>query len=108
MPSGDQLSHTGIIGEHRTLSDPPAVESINPLALTHSNSLGAGLPPVPAKLDSKIESRAFIEMVNLLPEWLGTYYTDKESKVKKPAITNLLVRSGYSALEYILCSSTGS
>ena len=54
--------------------------------------LRAGLPPVLTKLVSKIESGAFIEMADLLPEQLGTYGYDKESKTrtKKPSVTNIL------------------
>ena len=34
-------------------------------------SIGAGRPPVPAKLVQKIESGVFVEMAELLPERLG-------------------------------------
>ena len=45
---------------------------------------------MPAKLVDKIECGAFIEMANLLPEQLGTYYSNKEPKArtKKPSVTN--------------------
>ena len=59
---------------------------------THNSILGAGLPSVSTKLVSKMESRAFIEMADLLPEWLGTYYSNKEPKTraKKPTFTNIM------------------
>ena len=60
---GQQLSHIGLI------------RASNPLA-THgkpqSFSIGAGRPPVPTKLVQKIESGAFVDMVELLPERLDT------------------------------------
>ena len=62
-PMGQQLSHIGLI------------RASNPLA-THgkpqSFSIGAGRPPVPTKLIQKIESGAFVDMVELLPERLDT------------------------------------
>lgn len=84
MPSGDQLSHIGVMGEHQAPCDPSAA--------THHNILGAGLPPVPAKLAYKIESGAFIEMADLLPERLGSYHNEEETKgkTKKLAVTNIL------------------
>ena len=71
---------------------PICTDNTTPPASSHSKLLGAGLPPVPAKLVTRIESGAFIEMVDLLPEQLGTYYYDKESKAwtKKPSVTNIL------------------
>ena len=37
-----------------------------------SVSVGAGLPPVPSRLVKQIESGAFVEMTELLPERLGS------------------------------------
>ena len=36
------------------------------------SSIGAGLPPVPKKLVSRIEAGEFIEMAKLLPDHMGT------------------------------------
>ena len=87
-----QLSHIGLIGEHSLPADHSATSYTTPTTSSHSKVLGAGLPPVPAKLVSKIESGAFIEMADLLPEQLGTYGYDEESKTrtKKPSVTNIL------------------
>ena len=81
---GQQLSHIRLIG------------TSNPLA-THSRSTevqglstGAGHPPVPAKLVNKIESGAYMDMLELLPERLDT--TDSEdvkSKRKKRSFSIL-------------------
>ena len=92
MPPGDQLDHIGIMGEHRPPNDTSAAEITNPIFSAHHSSLGAGLPPVPANLVSKIESGAFVDMADLLPERLSTYYNDEEAKgkTKKPAVTNIL------------------
>ena len=35
-------------------------------------TIGAGLPPVPAKLVSRIEAEKYIDMTELLPDRLGT------------------------------------
>ena len=43
-------------------------------------SIGAGRPPVPTKLMNKIESGVFVEMAELLPEWLGVLGTDDDAK----------------------------
>ena len=91
MPPGDQLDHIGIMGEQPP-SNTSVTEKTNPMVPAPHSSLGAGLPPVPAKLVSKIESGAFIDMADLLPERLGTYCNDEEAKgkTKKPVVTNIL------------------
>ena len=69
-----------------------ATDNTTPPASSYSKLLGAEFPPVLAKLVTRIESGAFIEIVDLLPERLGTYYYDKESmaQTKKPSVTNIL------------------
>ena len=78
---GQQLSHIGLI------------RASNPLA-THgkpqSFSIGAGRPPVPTKLVQKIESGAFVDMVELLPERLDTADSeDTRLKRKKRSLSIL-------------------
>ena len=74
------------------LTNRSATDNTTPPASSHSKLLGAELPPVLAKLVTRIESGAFIEIMDLLPERLGTYYYDKESmaQTKKPSVTNIL------------------
>ena len=72
---GQELSHIGLIGASNPLashSTPTEVQSF---------SIGARHPPVPGKLVKKIESGAFVDMVELLPERLDT--ADRRRKVKK-------------------------
>ena len=92
MPTESQLRNIGITGEQLATTDQSTVLNVNTPITTCIRILGAGLPPVPAKLVSKIESGAFIEMTNLLPEQLGIYYSDKEPKArtKKPSVTNIM------------------
>ena len=65
--------------------------------------IGQGLPPVPKKLASKIESGKFVDMSELLPDRLGCSKTsipeDKSwgTKSKKRAVANIL--------EWIQCFS---
>ena len=92
MPTESQQQHIGITGEQLATTGQSTVENVNTPITTCIRILGAGLPPVPAKLVSKVESGAFIEMADLLPEQLGTYYSDKEPKAraKKPSVTNIM------------------
>ena len=73
---GQELSHIGLIRASNPLasySTPTEVQSF---------SIGAGRPPVPGKLVKKIESGAFVDMVELLPECLDTA-DSKDAKLKK-------------------------
>ena len=91
MPTGDQLSHIGIIGKHRTPSESPLVTISTP-GLNPPQLIRRRLPPEPSKLISKIESGSFIKMTNLLSERLDTYCNNKEAngKTMKPIVTNIL------------------
>ena len=55
-PTESQLSHIGIIEEHSSATDQSATSNTTPPTSSHSKVLGAGLPPVLAKLVTKIES----------------------------------------------------
>ena len=92
MPTESQLQHIGITGEQLANTGQSAIENVNTPITTCIRILGAGLPPVPAKLVSKIESGAFIEMADLLPEQLGTYYFDEgpKARTKKSSVTNII------------------
>jgi len=64
--------------------------------------LGAGLPPILAKLVSRIEAGQFIHMAELLPERLDptrTLFTDKPEPVK----SNRRRKTVTSILEWIQC-----
>ena len=91
MPPGDQLDHIGLMGKQPP-SNITAAEKTNPMVPAHHSLLGAGLSLVPAKLVSKIESGAFIDMADLLFKQLGTYCNNEEAKgkTKKPAVNNIL------------------
>ena len=60
------------------------------------SSLGAGLPPVPEKITSRIEAGEFIEMAELLPDRLGTAGMragddqTKSVKTKRRLVTNIV------------------
>ena len=60
------------------------------------SSIGAGLPPVPEKLVSRIEAGEFIEMAELLPDHMGTAGMrtgDDQSRVlrsRRKVVTNIL------------------
>ena len=88
-PLEQQLSHIGLIGA----SNPLATHSRSTEVQSISN--GAGRPPVPAKLVNKIESGAYVDMVELLPERLDT--TDSEDvKLKRK-------KRSLSILEWLQC-----
>ena len=55
-------------------------------------AVGAGLPPIPRPLVARIESGAFIEMSELLPEHLGNFTgeTSDRGKSKRHAVTDIL------------------
>ena len=59
------------------------------------SSLGTGLPPVLEKITSQIEARVFIEMKELLPDYLGTAGMragddqTKSVKTRRRVITNI-------------------
>ena len=76
---GQELSHIGLIKASNPLashSTPTEVQSF---------SIGAGHPPVPGKLVKKIESGAFVDMVELLPERLDTADSE-DAKLKKKKV----------------------
>ena len=75
---------------HAELSHPPPPPSTPQLELT----IGEGLPPVPGKLITKLESGQFIESAELQPDRLGiTAASDddgsKASKSKNNPITSI-------------------
>ena len=55
-------------------------------------SIGAGLPPVPRSLASRIESGAFVEISELSPEQLGTLSneTPDKGKSRQQVVCNVL------------------
>ena len=49
--------------------------------------MGAGLPPVPARLVTRVEAGEFIDMAELAPDKLGfskSTLTDDQAKPSKP------------------------
>ena len=66
------------------------------LGTQRSLHMGTGLPPVPAKLVSRIEAGEFVDMAELLPDKLGfskTTLNDDQVRPSKPrcrTVTNIL------------------
>ena len=66
------------------------------LGTQRSLHMGAGLPPVPAKLVARIEAGEFVDMAELLPDKLGfskTTLNDDQARPSKPRrrrVTNIL------------------
>jgi len=84
-PTYDQLDHI------RTLDEESTSGSLDVI-------IGAGRPPVPARLARKIESGAFVEMSDLLPDRPGT--TRKDDKRSKRTRRSLTI------LEWLQCFSS--
>ena len=74
-------------------------DSTSALVSSSDVVIGAGRPPVPAHLARRIESGAFVEMANLLPDRLGTTQRkdDRGGKRSRRALT---------ILEWLQCFST--
>ena len=85
-PPPHQFSPIGLV-QDPALHPPTDVQTV---------SIGAGRPPVPAKLVQKIESGVFVEMAELLPERLGVLCTDDDAK-QRPKKRSL------SILEWLQC-----
>ena len=85
-PPPHQFSPIGLV-QDPALYPPTDVQTV---------SIGAGRPPVPAKLVQKIESGVFVEMAELLPERLGVLCTDDDAK-QRPKKRSL------SILEWLQC-----
>ena len=62
-------------------------------------TIGAGLPPIPSKLVSKIEAGEFVDMAELLPDRLGVARNPSrdELKPRRRVVTTIL--------EWIQCFS---
>ena len=102
------LPPVGSLQGVRLLSDPspsatPPTTTTTPFTNTSDGyvMIGAGLPPVPAKLVSKIEAGEYVDMTELLPDRLGickstsTDNSFKGSRQKKKALSGIL--------EYVQC-----
>lgn len=85
----DDLGHIGILDGDSTSS----------LAGQSDVVIGAGRPPVPARLARKIQSGAFVEMANLLPDGVGTTW-------RKDGRTSKRSRRSLTILEWLQCFST--
>ena len=99
MPPPSVLSHLSEI--HSNTLDPPLADPLGIQAPANPKdippvTIGASLPPVPGKLVKRIEAGNFIEMGELLPEWLGAanVSTDddgfKAPKPKPRPVTTIL------------------
>ena len=97
MPPFIMLQHIVLIGDEAPPSATPPTEIHNAVPVNTQELgllmprahcaalLGAGLPPILAKLVSRIEDDEFIDMVELLPERLDpsrTLFTDKPEPPK--------------------------
>ena len=52
--------------------------------------IGAGIPPIPPRLVTRIQSGEFIDMADLLPDQLAPTSTDRTSKPRRQTISNIL------------------
>ena len=66
------LSPVGSVREVRTQCLSTSVTTPPLFAPDEYVTIGAGLPPVPTKLVSRIEAEEYIDMTELLPDQLGT------------------------------------
>ena len=79
------------------IRQPAGLENLPPLLHPTSarSSMGAGIPPVPEKMVSRIEAGEFIEMAELLPDRLGSVgitVGEDQARVLRPrrkAVTNI-------------------
>lgn len=84
--------------------DPP-ISRLHTSRATSVTLLGSGLPPIPAKLISRIEAGEFIKMAELLPERLNptrTLFTDEpepqKTQNRRKLVTNILEWTQYFAM----------
>ena len=89
----DQLNHVGVMASSHISQKEKRIDASSDV------SIGAGRPPVPMQLAKKIESGAFIEMSDLLPERMGIHRRrdDHGSKHSKRSLT---------ILKWLQCFST--
>ena len=67
--------------------------------------IGAGIPPIPPRLVTRIQSGEFIDMADLLPDKLAPTNTDRTSKPQWQTISNILEWVKYfSAYIAVVCS----
>ena len=66
LPPAGSVQGLRILGQSAPVTVPPLP------ALDNCVTIGAGLPPVPAKFVSRIEAGEYIDMTELLPDRLGT------------------------------------
>ena len=96
IPPGSHLLHIpdldaesrNVNYQDQSLPSPFDKESTPPV------HLGGGLPPIPSKIVQKVEERHFIELAELLPEHLSSYWENddqsKSTKSKYKAISSIL------------------
>ena len=88
VPDGSLLAHVAIAGTDPGKSgDPPGASPKSP-ADTTPFSVGAGLPPVPKKLVTRIQTGEYVDMAELLPDRIGLnssalFPNEKEEKLVK-------------------------
>ena len=91
VPSAQQLSHIHELNDDPRMAPSAPLSSQKPLTFKPADKassplyVGAGLPPVPAKLAKRIQDGQFIEMGELLPEVLRgpIPYDDDHQKSSK-------------------------
>ena len=93
QPSGLDLDHVNILPQNRRRAPCPTTSSVTSI-LTPGSSIppvltpGSSIPPVSPSLVQKIESGAFIELADLVPNHLG-FEEIVGSKSKQRPVTNI-------------------
>ena len=83
QPSDLDLDHVNILPQNRRRAPCPTTRSVTSILTP-----GSSIPPVPPSLVQKIESGAFIELADLVPNHLGFKET-VGSKSKQRPVTNI-------------------
>ena len=83
LPQGNALQHVAEI-ERSAASGSPSGTNDTELCV------GAGIPPIPPRLVTRIQSGEFIDMADLLPDQLAPTSTDRTSKPRHQTISNIL------------------
>ena len=102
VPTADQLRLVQQTSNPPALSSTPGLNhsvalptQVPPVKAPTSIYIGGGMPPIPAKLAKRIQEGQFIEIAELLPDFLrGPNPSDedqlKSSKIRTWAITNII------------------
>ena len=98
------LPPVGSVRGVRTLGLSDSVTTPPLPALDDCVTIGAGLPPIPAKLVSRIEAGEYIDMTELLPDQLGTIRSPANDDSVRAGRQRRRALSGI--LEWVQCFAT--